>query len=210
LNPLEYAFPDALIQVFCKAPIAGQVKTRLMPQLSAGQAVAIHQQLTLRTLALVSSPKLCPVQLWCTPSSQQPFFMQAAKDYALSLHTQTEGDLGERMDAALRAGLNKYAYVVLIGCDCPSLTVEDLSCAITALRQGNDVVIAPTEDGGYSLIGLTEPQPALFKGIDWSTAAVMAQTRLQIAALNLRSLELNLQWDVDTYADYLRFMAYEA
>ena len=204
----QYDFPEAVIQIFCKAPVAGQVKTRLMPQLDAIQAAAVHQQLALRTFALVASLRLCPVQLWCAPTVQHPFFSNAAATYSFSLHAQTDGDLGMRMDATLRSGLEHAACAVLIGCDCPSFTADDLVHAIQALRGGNDVVLAPTEDGGYSLIGLTHPQPDLFQDIHWSTPLVLAETRRKIAAAKLAAIELNSQWDVDTYADYLRFLAY--
>lgn len=197
--------PSSVIQVFCKAPIVGQVKTRLMPQLTAKEAAEAHRQLATQTFKLVQDARLCPIQLWCSPSSQDAFFLNAAKAFDFSLHTQVTGDIGVRMDFALTAGLKEYSSVILLGCDCPSLTVEDLSAAITALQQGNEVVLAPTEDGGYSLIGLNAPQPALFKEIAWSTAAVMAQTRQKTANLKLRSFELKTQWDVDTYADYERY-----
>lgn len=203
-----YAFPDTVIQVFCKAPIVGQVKTRLQPELSAAQAVAVHEALATRTLAMVNERRLCPVQLWCAPSVEHPFFMCASVTYGVSLHLQAEGDLGQRMDAALRAGLKGYTSVILLGCDCPSLTTEDLRQAIHALKQPNEVVLAPTEDGGYSLIGVNRPQPELFIDISWSSAAVMEQTRGKIKALQLKSLELKTQWDVDTYEDYQRWLTY--
>lgn len=91
---MAYQYPNAVIQVFCKAPVAGSVKTRLMPQLTAEQASEVHQQLTWRTLGLVNSANLCPVQLWCTPSIGHPFFAKAAEAYPLALLTQPSGDLG--------------------------------------------------------------------------------------------------------------------
>ncbi|MEQ1636017.1 MAG: TIGR04282 family arsenosugar biosynthesis glycosyltransferase [Methylococcales bacterium] len=206
MQAAHYEFPDAVIQIFCKAPVAGQVKTRLMPQLSAEQAAAVHQQLSLRTFALVSSLKLCPVQLWCAPSIQHPFFIKAAEDYSLSLYTQANGDLGERMDSALKTGLKNFAKVLLIGSDCPSFTAEDFITALRALSTDNDLVIAPTEDGGYSLIGLKSPQPELFKDIPWSSAAVFTRTLAKLTALGLQAVELRTQWDVDTHADYVRYL----
>ncbi|MGR8979847.1 MAG: DUF2064 domain-containing protein [Gammaproteobacteria bacterium] len=70
----------------------------------------------------------------------------------------------------------------------------------------HDVVLAPAEDGGYSQIGLKQPQPELFKGIHWGSNEVLAKTRAKIHALKLSCYELGMQWDVDTYADYLRFL----
>lgn len=201
-----YQYPNAVIQVFCKAPMAGSVKTRLMPHLTAVQAAEVHRQLAWQTLSLASSADLCPVQLWCSPSTGHPFFAEAAETYPLTLATQSSGDLGQRMETALRAGIEQYGQALLIGCDCPSLTPDDLASALAALTGNHDVVLAPAEDGGYSLIGLNQPQPELFKGIGWGSNSVLAQTRSKINALNLSCHELGTQWDVDTYADYLRFL----
>ncbi len=177
-----------------------------MPQLSAEQAVDVHRQLTVHTLDLVCSTKVCPVQLWCAPSTEHPFFSQAAADYMLTLVTQPDGDLGQRMHATLSAGIQQFGLALLVGCDCPSLTRDDLDTALAALTGTHDVVLAPTEDGGYSLIGLKQPHAALFEDINWSSPQVLAQTRLKINALQLRCHELNSQWDVDTYTDYLRYL----
>lgn len=203
---MTYQYPNAVIQIFCKAPVAGSVKTRLLPQLTARQAVEVHKQLTLRTLELVCSAHLCPVQLWCSPSVDHPYFIKAACDYALTLLTQPSGDLGLRMAAALNSGIEQFGCALLIGCDCPSLTGDDLASALSALSGNYDAVLAPTEDGGYSLIGLNRLEPELFNGIAWGTSEVSAKTRLKLNTLKLRCHELPMQWDVDTYTDYLRFL----
>ena len=202
---MAYQFPDSVLLVFCKAPIAGQVKTRLQPELSAEQAVAAHINLTWMTLDRAFQQQFCPVVLCCSPDSEHSFFQQCAKDYPLMLTQQYGNDLGERMHNALTEALSKYRHAVLMGCDCPSLTVVDLEQALLMLHTGSDVVMAPTEDGGYVLIGLNEPQPNLFYGMTWSTAHVMLETRHRIAKARLKLYELDKQWDVDTIADWQRY-----
>ena len=64
---MDYLYPDAVLLIFCKAPIAGQVKTRLIPTLTAEQAAQLHIELSLSTLQRAIQQPLCPVQLWCTP-----------------------------------------------------------------------------------------------------------------------------------------------
>jgi len=64
-----------------------------------------------------------------------------------------------------------------MGCDCPSLTSQDLEEALTALQQGDDVVLAPAEDGGYVLIGMIQTHPELFTNMPWGTPYVLEQTR---------------------------------
>lgn len=154
-----YQFPDSVLLVFCKAPIAGQVKTRSQPELSAEQAVAAHINLTQMTLDRAFQQKLCPVVLCCSPDNEHPFLQQCVKDYPLILPQQSGSDLGERMHNALTDALSGYRHAVLIGCDCPSLTIDNFRQALSALQNISDSVIAPTEDGGYVLIGLNAPQP---------------------------------------------------
>lgn len=201
-------YPNAVIQVFCKAPVPGTVKTRLQPELNAEQAAEVHKQLTRQTLNLTCLAELCAIQLWCSPDTRHPFFAELANDYPVSLKTQTEGDIGVRMDQALTEGLKQYQLAILIGCDCPSFILADFEAALQALNKTHDAVLAPTEDGGYSLIGLTQPEPELFHAVLWSTTEVLPQTRTKIQRIQLNCFELPTQWDVDTYADYLRFVRY--
>lgn len=101
---MPYQYPDTVIQVFCKAPIAGEVKTRLITELvSAEQAMQVHTELTERVLKLLHDAALCPVQLWCCPNTEFDFFQQLAARYSLTLHQQSDGGLGGRMADALNA-----------------------------------------------------------------------------------------------------------
>lgn len=202
-----YQYPDAVIQVFCKAPMTGQVKTRLLPKLTAEQAVQVHIELTERLLKLLHDAALCPLQLWCSPSIEFDFFQQQARKYLLSLHQQANGGLGQRMADALDAGLQNFQQVLLVGCDCPSLTTEDFSQAIVALKQGADVVLAPAEDGGYVLIGVKQSQAELLSDVDmpWGTPQVLAITRQRIKQRQLKICEIKQQWDVDTPEDFNRY-----
>lgn len=199
-----YKYPNAVIQVFCKAPISGQVKTRLMPDLSAEQAAEVHKHLSIRTLELVTSSALCPIQLYCSPNITHSFFKEMATRFSISLHVQTSGSLGHRMHHALYNASNRPT--LLIGCDCPSLTHSDLNDALQALSSNNDIVLAPAEDGGYCLIGMNAPHIKLFTAINWGTSEVLEKTRKKIHALKLKSYELKTQWDVDDYTDYKRFV----
>lgn len=203
---MKHKFPNAVIQVFCKAPIAGQVKTRLMPHLSAKQAAQVHRRLSRRTLELVSSSALCPIELWCSPDILHPFFKELSRQFPITLHTQSSGNLGQRMHRAILHSSQTYNQLILIGCDCPSLTLSDLNEALTALSTHKNIVLAPAEDGGYCLIGMNTPHLELFTDIHWGTSEVLKSTQKKIQALALNNHELNTQWDVDNYTDYLRFL----
>ncbi|MDD5274330.1 MAG: TIGR04282 family arsenosugar biosynthesis glycosyltransferase [Methylovulum sp.] len=207
---MTYLYPDSVLMLFCKAPVPGQVKTRLMAELSAGQAADIHAALSIQTLQLATRRPLCAVQLWCAPTREHPFFDKAARDFKVTLKVQQGDGLGERMCGAFNAAVQDYAHALLIGCDCPSLTSADLEQALLALRGGYDGVVAATEDGGYSLIGLNQAWDGLFANTRWGTPQVMAQTRNNIGRLGLRFYELPMQWDVDTPADLARYRLWEA
>ena len=90
---------------------------------------------------------------------------------------------------------------IVVGTDCPALTPEHLRAAARALLDGIDVVIIPVDDGGYGLIGMQRPQPALFEGMIWSTSSVMAETRRRLSRLGLSWREPARLWDIDRPAD---------
>jgi rSAM/selenodomain-associated transferase 1 len=111
------------------------------------------------------------------------------------------------MHHAFCSALATYSRALLMGCDCPSLTEQDLEQALTALNQENEVVLAPAEDGGYVLIGLNQPRPELFDNMPWGTAQVLDKTRKRIEHWKLRYHELSEQWDLDTPEDLVRYRA---
>jgi uncharacterized protein len=204
---MSYKYPDAVLMIFCKAPIAGQVKTRLTTELTAEQAMQVHIELTERTLQLAVTSNLCAVQLWCTPSTDHVFFAASAQTYHVTLQQQQGSDLGERMNNAFCLALKSYSRALIIGCDCPSLTGQDLEEALTVLNQCRYCILAPAEDGGYVLIGLNQPHPELFDDMPWGTGRVLELTRTRIKQSNLRYHALKQQWDIDTPEDLARYWA---
>jgi rSAM/selenodomain-associated transferase 1 len=118
---------------------------------------------------------------------------------------QGEGDLGERLCRAFgRAFRSQARRVVIIGSDCPEVTEADIRAAWDGLR-AHDVVLGPARDGGYWLIGLRSLQPALFRGIPWSTADVLAATQERARVAGLRVQLLRELSDIDTVEDWRRF-----
>jgi hypothetical protein len=96
--------------------------------------------------------------------------------------------------------------LIIIGADCPALECAHLEEAAGALR-GHDAVIAPAEDGGYVLVGLSKPAPRLFEGIPWGDSAVMGRTRERVAECGIRCRELATLWDIDRPEDYARLQS---
>src|SRR5690606_30137587 len=120
--------------------------------------------------------------------------------------TQQGDTLGDRMREALARGLAEGFVPMLIGCDVPSLRVADLRGAFDALRE-RDAVFAPTEDGGYALVGCRRRVPEVFDGIGWGGPLVMAETRARLRAAGAHWTELHTQWDVDDAGDLARWQA---
>jgi rSAM/selenodomain-associated transferase 1 len=188
------------VAVFAKAPVAGEVKTRLVATLGADGAARLHEELVERALSTALAARLGSVELWCAPDTSHPFFERCAKRFGVALRRQRGADLGARMHDAFASSPGPR---LLIGSDCPALTPRDLQAGGEALRT-HDAVFVPAEDGGYVLVGLARPDQRLFSNIPWSTAAVMARTRERLSAAAIRWRELPALWDVDRPEDYAR------
>jgi uncharacterized protein len=192
------------IVVFAKAPHPGATKTRLIPAVGATGAALLHERLVLHTLVTAVAAGIGPVELCCSPTVTDPFFVSCARTHQVTLTEQGEGDLGKRMWRAATRTLAHQPSVVIIGCDCPVLAASHLQGAATVLAAGNDAVIAPAEDGGYVLIGLTRAHESLFLGIQWGGSDVMTATAARLDALGWRWQRLDPLWDVDRPADLAR------
>jgi uncharacterized protein len=192
--------------VFAKAARPGAVKTRLIPRLGEEGAAALHVKLVRRTLDTLRAASLKGAQLHCTPGTDDPFFWFCSGHYGVTLHQQVTGDLGERMRVALENALDNHSAAVLVGTDCPALTARHLRQAERALREGDDAVLVPCEDGGYALVGLKRADATLFDGIAWGSDRVLAETRARLQRIGWRWRELETLWDVDRPEDYDRLM----
>jgi uncharacterized protein len=189
------------IAILAKAPLPGLVKTRLVPALGPQGAARLQRALVGRTVETACRAGTGPVTLWTSLDPDHEIFTALASRFDLRLARQNDGDLGARMLAAIAAG-----PTLVIGNDCPALTPHHLREAAAALRDGNDAVIIPAEDGGYVLIGLRQPQPALFSAMRWSVPTVLAETRRRLAQCGLMTRELAGLWDVDVPEDLHRLL----
>lgn len=170
--------------LFARFPVAGKVKTRLIPALGAEGAAALHRRLVLRSLRTAHA--LCQsqgVELEIRFAGDDAKEMQHWLGDGWLCRPQCEGDLGQRMAGAFADGFSEGSLAtVIIGSDCPSLTPEILAAAFESLKT-SPVVFGPATDGGYYLIGLTKLVPELFQRIAWGTETVLAQS-LEILARN--------------------------
>lgn len=188
------------VAVLAKAPMPGQAKTRLIPALGPHGAARLQRQMTRAAVRTALDAGLGSVTLWCAPHTQHRFFRALHETTGVRCLVQPSGNLGQRMHTAFRLHCAQ-GPLLLTGTDCPPMTPEHLRRAAQALLDGEDAVFHPAEDGGYVLVGLRQPQAALFAAMPWSTPDVMARTRIRAQTQGLRWRELETLWDVDVPAD---------
>ena len=203
--------PDAALRgvqvaVLAKAPIAGLAKTRLIPALGPQGAARLQRQFTRNAVRVAQAAGLGPVTLWGAPNTQHRFFRALVRATGVACRAQPNGDLGQRMHTAFEFHCG-HGPLLLTGTDCPPLQPSHLRQAARALLDGDDAVFIPAQDGGYVLVGLRQPQAALFDDMRWSTPTVMAETQRRAQALGLRVRTFEALWDVDTPADLARWRA---
>ena len=187
--------------LMAKAPLAGEVKTRLVPPLTAREAAELNVCF-LRDMAAniqsVSETKAAAGLVVYTPAGSEHAFA-GVLPAGFDLLVQRGASLGERLcnatDDLLKQG---YRAVCLINSDSPTLPKSILVRAIESLAaEGDRVVLGAAEDGGYYLIGLKHAHRNLFNEIAWSTSDVLARTTQRAAEIDL-PVELLPPWyDVD-------------
>ena len=195
------------LQVFSRPPVAGEVKTRLIPALAAQGAAALHEYLAERVFAAVARTPAVVRELWIAGDSGHPWVAAACGRHGFSVRQQTGDDLGARMAHAATSAWARQLMPIIVGTDCWLLDAAYLTDAVAALGAGSDVVLGPVEDGGYVLIGLRQPALGLFADMTWSVPTVLADTLLRCAALRLRVRQLPTLWDVDRPEDVMRLRA---
>lgn len=178
------------VVVFAKAPRPGRVKTRL--GLDGAAAARLHEAFVRDTLELAVEAGLGPVELHTDAQTD------AWREFPVTRRLQAEGDLGARMLAAISGG---SGAVMILGSDAPSLPVE-LVRGMAAVE--GDVVLGPSEDGGYWAILARRWDARMFDGVEWSTALARAQTVDAVRECGL-SVGLGAEWfDVDEPSDLAR------
>lgn len=193
------------VAILGKAPIPGQVKTRLIPALGADGAAALQGWLLRRAVAMALVADVGPVTLWCAGDPRHPAFALCRAYGGVTVRHQPEGDLGARMLTALRES-STPAGTLVIGTDCPAMTAAHLRQAARALHE-HDAVVYPAEDGGYVLIGMNAALDPVFSHIDWGTERVMEQTRERLRGIGAHWDEAVTLWDVDRPDDLDRLFA---
>lgn len=194
---------DAALIVVAKKPEPGFTKTRLCPPFTPQDAAEFYRCLMLDTLALASRLENVDHTLAYTPADAHSYFQSLILG-GFRLMPQLGGDLGERLTNALAHHFDLgYRRVVIMNSDGPTLPLPYLSEAFSGLDRA-DITLGMGHDGGYYLIGMKRLQPALFKGIAWSTERVVPQTIAACRSLGLQVHQVPEWYDVDVATDLER------
>lgn len=205
-RPAENAPPTpsrpAALLVFAKAPRPGAVKTRLADAVGPEGAAEAYRRMG-RMIATRLADAPAEMTVCFDPPDAEPEVRRWLDPLPHRYLSQGDGDLGERMARMVRRALTGPGHAgraVVVGTDAPAVDAHTVARALKALDSA-DVVLGPSKDGGYYLVGLKAPCPQLFRSIPWSTCAVLDATAARAQDLGLEVTYLEMQTDVDTAAD---------
>ena len=186
--------------LFAKKPAPGAVKTRLQSHLSARDAARLYEALLLDcATALHATHAVTKVIAFAPADAEESLRTLLTPIGSFEYVPQSEGDLGQRMEGLMQWGVVQGAErVVLVGSDTPSLPAAYIDEGLALLCE-KEVVLGPSTDGGYYLVGRRKGESRIFQDVAWSTGMVLEQT---LARLGMQTLGLLPPWyDVDTPAD---------
>jgi len=190
-------FKERLLLLFVKNPVSGKVKTRLARTAGDERALQVYKQLvhlTKKSAKQVNSAR----QVWYSSFIDQNDLFDGS---TFEKQLQEGDDLGERMRNAFSKSFEDgYQSVVIIGSDCPELDSATIEQAFDELKK-SDVVIGPSVDGGYYLLGMNTFIAEIFEGIKWSSPEVLSQTKEILNRSGYAFKELHVLNDIDTEED---------
>ena len=199
--------PAPSLIVFARYPRFGRVKTRLASSLGDAWTLHVYRAMLLDALDRFGRVPACRRRLFLSECSREEGEALAAESQSadgFEISLQIGPALGERLSNAVASCSRSPDGFVIVGVDSPTLPLDYLRSAGRLLKK-TPVVIGPSVDGGYYLLGLREPRTDLFEGIDWGSNRVLDQT-----AARLRDADYALLpcwYDVDTASDLDRLRA---
>ena len=189
------------LAVMAKAPIPGEVKTRLTPPLTQEQATEFYRALLLDQLDHLATLDSADLYVAFSPSNAGPL-VESLLPAGYGCFPQCDGDLGSRMGGVFAELWRRgHGSSIVIGSDLPPVPLGTLHEGFQHLSTGRQVVLGPSRDGGYYLIGMNHPSPELFSNMTWSHERVLTETTAKLARLGI-DFRLLAEWfDIDTSKD---------
>ena len=194
--------PAAVLMI--KAPRAGSVKTRLCPPLDPREAADLAAAMARDCTELVL--RVVPEVIAAFSPEEAGPELEALLPGIRHWAPQPPGDLGRRQERALATGFGLgCAPILVLGTDSPTLPTGLIESARRRLESGEaDLVLGPSHDGGYYLLGVRRPVSGLLDGVPWSTGEVFDAVTANAERIGLRVLVLPAWYDVDTPSDLSR------
>jgi uncharacterized protein len=194
-----------VVVIMAKAPRPSHVKTRLLPHMSADQAAALYRCLLEDTLALVGRLRRVRIAIMCPPEDR------AAFGRLVGPHIQVASQTGDGLAAGLTSAFRDFAAagfdrIVAFNADSPHIPQTLLESAFEAL-DSHEMVVGPTADGGYYLVGATRAHPGLFGGDRLGSARALESLVARLQELSLTVAMLPSCYDVDDPDDLARLEA---
>ncbi len=194
------------IGLMARAAEVGKVKTRLAASIGDAKATAVYRDLlsNISSELIGATKQLCGSRVeFCWFADPAESIPQLREDYKgfESFAPQVSGDLGVRMQQALETLLGQFGFAALIGADIPDISAKHINATLAALEE-TDVVLGPTFDGGYYLIGMKRVHHELFTGIPWSSTNTFEETISACEDANLSYHLLETLSDLDVVADF--------
>lgn len=191
--------------IFAKAPVPGNVKTRLAASLGAQAACEAYETLVRYLVRQLRG--LSNVTVLITPD-EAVSTAEVWKQPGWQILPQGEGSLGERLERNIaRAFQDGAVNVLAIGSDCPYVSASEIRAAFRQLG-GCDVLVGPSTDGGYWLIGLKQPRPELFRDMAWGTDQVLGETLRRCKSAGCSIGLMSILEDVDELPAWQRFLSH--
>ncbi len=192
-----------ILILMTKIPVAGKSKTRLMPNVSADTAAAIALEMIVDTVEKAAVGWAGPIGLLVDSDRRHPRLSELAARFDLTIGTQSEGDLGAKMEHAISEALSRYSAAAVMGCDIPEITPAILRLAYDRLLAGCNVM-GPSADGGFYFAGFTDCAPGMFENIEWSAPSTLAAALAQLQACKM-SVDVMLPClkDIDRWRDFV-------
>lgn len=199
---------DNALVILTKFPEPRQSKTRLVPPLSFDDAAELARALLLDQLKNLARFTAAQLFIAFTPPSAASFF-EALLPREASCFCQQGDSLGDRMRHAFAVLFSKgFSRVVLIGGDLPAVPLEALADAVAALEKDSEIVLGPSLDGGYYLVGMSRLISEIFEGIRWSQPDVLTLTTAKLVSLKKKYKLISPWYDIDTIDD-LRHLEFD-
>jgi rSAM/selenodomain-associated transferase 1 len=191
--------------VFARFPRLGKVKSRLADRIGDDAALELYNALlsdSLRRYQRLPVDKRVLYFTGCSTGEAEQFLSSQDGLQGFQIAIQGEGDLGDRMWAAVEQSLNQSSGIVFVGSDSPTAPIPYLRRALHEVSEKTPIVVGPSRDGGYYLLGLSQSRPELFRHIPWGSNTVFLETLGRAPEKDV--VLLPFWYDVDQWDDLCR------